>query len=81
MIRVEIGTLTNRVKKTIDENKTIREVLAENDVPDNIGTINLDGRALRSTELDMTFSAMGYSGDGEKNQCKLVNVPKMENAL
>lgn len=69
MIRVLIGTNTNRKTVVIDPSKTIKEVLEENGVDYSTGGIHLDGESIGGAELNRTFAEKGINSD-----CMLISV-------
>lgn len=75
MLNVTIGNNVDRKRIIVDENKTIREVLEENDIDYSRGATMLDGATLRAGELDSTFADMGIT-----TRCSLFNVAKTNNA-
>ncbi len=75
MIRVTIGTNTNRKSVTVDPNRTIKSVLDENEVNYITGTLHLDGATLQPGEINKTFTDFGIT-----ESCYLISVVKADNA-
>lgn len=75
MIRVKVGNNAGREWVTVDENKTLRTVLEENEIDYTTGTMHLDGSTLRPGDLDKTFADFGIT-----DKCFLMNVVKADNA-
>lgn len=75
MIRVTIGTNTNRKAVNVDPNRTIKSVLDENDVNYITGTLHLDGATLQPGEINKTFAEFGIT-----ESCYLISVVKADNA-
>lgn len=75
MIQVTIGTNTQRKKITVSPAETLREVLEENEINYEVGTMHLDGAALGPGDLDKTFNDFGIT-----EKCYLLSVVKAENA-
>ena len=75
MIRVTIGTNTNRKSVTVDPNRTIKSVLDENEVNYITGTLHLDGATLQPGEINKTFADFNIT-----ESCYLISVVKADNA-
>jgi len=75
MIRVTIGTNTNRKAVNIDPNRTIKSVLDEHEVNYTTGTLHLDGATLQPGEINKTFADFGIT-----DSCYLISVVKADNA-
>ena len=75
MIKIKLGTNTNRQDVFVDENMTIKEALEANNVAYRGCTINLDGIPISATELNSTFADMNVSDDSY-----LIAVVKSDNA-
>lgn len=76
MIQVKIVATTNRKTITIDENKTIREILDQNEINYDIAPVYIDGSPLNVGDHDKTFAELGI-----KEKCILSAVIKTENAI
>ena len=78
MFRLSISTNTERIPASIyDENMKVIDVLAQNNISLMSATINLNGRALGTADLNKTFSEFGIANGGEATLAALV---KTENA-
>lgn len=75
MLKITVGTNTNRKTVMVSEDTTLRQVLEDNGINYSAGQTSLDGCVLQPGDMDKTFSAMGVTGN-----CYLVVVQKMENA-
>lgn len=71
MIRVTIGTNTNRKSITVDPSRTLKDVLDENGIDYSVGGIHLDGLAVGGEGLNKSFTEHGISED-----CILISVVK-----
>lgn len=76
MIRITIGTNTNRKNITVDPNKTIKSVLEEEGIDYSKGGIHLDGLAVAGEGLNKTFTQHGISED-----CILISVVKGDGGI
>ena len=76
IIKVTIGTNTERKTITTDNTKTIKQVLTDNDVSYNSCVIHLDGLPLSVAELNSTFESLNIT-----NECSLLAVVKASNAV
>ena len=74
-IRVTVGNNMKRDTILVDDSKTPRQVLEENDIDYTTGVTSLDGCALAPGFLDKTFSDIGIT-----EKCVLTNVVKADNA-
>ena len=74
---IEIKIVTNTSRKTIltDENKTVRDVLENNNVNYANAPVYIDGAPLAIGEHDKTFTELGIT-----EKCILTAVVKTENA-
>lgn len=75
MLKITVGTNTNRKTVMVSEDTTLRQVLEDNDINYSAGQTSLDGCVLQPGDMDKTFSAMGVTGNAY-----LVCVQKMDNA-
>ena len=76
VIKVIMGTNTNRVTDMYEGNTTtLRSALEAHDIDYTRG-MNLDGVTLGAGDLDKTFAQMGVTAD----KCFLVSVAKQDNA-
>ena len=76
MLKITVGTNTNRKTVMVSEDTTLRQVLEDNDVNYSVGQTSLDGCVLQPGDMDKTFADMGV-----KERCFLVSVSKMDNAV
>ena len=74
---VSITLTSNMDRKTllVDAEKTIREVLDENNVDYSAATPALDGTPLRAGEMDKSFASYGIT-----ESCRLSCIAKTSNA-
>ena len=63
MIKVTIGTNTNRKNITVDPSRTLKDVLKENDIDYSTGGIHLDGLAVGGEGLNKSFAEYGITED------------------
>lgn len=75
MIQIKITTNTVRKNIIVEENKTIREVLEENEIIYNNVPVYLDGTPLGFGDHDKTLKELGI-----KEKCLLSVVQKLDNA-
>lgn len=75
MIKVTIGTNTNRKAVNVDPNRTIKSVLDEQGINYTTGTLHLDGATLQPGEINKTFADFGIT-----DSCYLIAVVKADNA-
>lgn len=75
MIKVTIGTNTNRRSVNVDPNRTIKSVLDEQGINYTTGTLHLDGATLQPGEINKTFADFGIT-----DSCYLIAVVKADNA-
>jgi hypothetical protein len=75
MIKVTIGTNTNRKAVNVDPNRTIKSVLDEQGINYTTGTLHLDGATLQPGEINKTFADFGIT-----DSCYLISVVKADNA-
>lgn len=71
MIKVTIGTNTNRKSITVDPSRTLKDVLDENGIDYSTGGIHLDGLAIGGGDLNKSFTDHGINED-----CILISVVK-----
>lgn len=76
MIKVTVGNNVRREAVVVNENKTLRTVLEENNIDYTTGTMHLDGAPVMAGELDKTFADFGIT-----EKCFLLNVVKADNAV
>lgn len=75
MIQVKIVTNTNRRTIAVDENRTVREVLENNEVNYANAPVYIDGAPLGIGDHDKSFAELGIT-----EKCMLTSVAKTENA-
>jgi hypothetical protein len=75
MIKVTIGTNTNRKAVNVDPNRTIKSVLDEQNVNYATGILQLDGATLQPGEINKTFADFNIT-----ESCYLISVVKADNA-
>ncbi len=71
MIKVIIGTNTNRKQVIVDPARKLKEVLDENGIDYSTGGIHLDGLAVGGEGLNKSFTEHGITDD-----CILIAVVK-----
>ena len=71
MIRVTVGTNTNRTAVTVDPSRTLKSVLEENNIDYSRGGIHLDGMAVGGEGINKSFTDHGITED-----CFLISVVK-----
>lgn len=76
MIKVIIGTNTNRKQITVDPSRTLKDVLDENSIDYSRGGIHLDGLAVGGEGLNKSFTEHGINED-----CILIAVVKGDGGL
>ena len=76
MLKITVGTNTNRKTVMVTEDTTLRQCLEENDINYATGQTSLDGCVLQPGDMDKTFAAMNVT-----EKAYLVCVQKMDNAL
>lgn len=75
MLKITVGTNTNRKTVMVTEDTTLRQCLEENDINYATGQTSLDGCVLQPGDMDKTFVAMNVT-----EKAYLVCVQKMDNA-
>jgi len=75
MIRVTIGTNTDRSSVIVDPATTLKDALKDNNIDIGVSSITLDGATLKAGEINKTFAEMGITAD-----CFLIVCAKAENA-
>ena len=75
MIRVIVGTTTQRVEKNYAPATTLREILEDNAVDYSIAQVMLDGANLQAGDMDKTLADMNVT-----EKCMLIAVVKAANA-
>ena len=75
MVKVLVGTSTEKQNVVVPESKTLKETLQENNVDYSVAQVYLDGATLNSGELEKTFEDFDI-----KEECMLIAVVKQANA-
>lgn len=75
MIRVIVGTTTQRNEKNYTAGTTIRSILEDNAIDYSVSQIMLDGASLQPGDMDKTLADMNV-----REKCMLVSVVKAANA-
>lgn len=76
MLRVTIGTTTERNTVIVDENMTLRQALRDNNVEVSPSvTIMLDGTPMIPSQLDSSFASFGLT-----ESCMLIATINTKNA-
>lgn len=73
MIKVIVGTNTNKETLIVEASRTLRSVLEEAEVNYSGGTLNLDGAPVKIGDLDKTFTEIGIT-----EKCYLINIVKSD---
>lgn len=76
MLKITVGTNTNRNTVMVSEDTTLRKCLETNGINYSAGQTSLDGCVLQPGDMDKTFAEMGIA-----EKAYLVCVQKMDNAL
>ena len=75
MVKITIGTNTRRETVIVEETRTLKSVLEENNIPYGTATVCLDGAPLQPGELNKTFTDFGVT-----ESAYLLAVVKADNA-
>ena len=75
MLKIIVGTNTNRKTVMATEDTTLRQCLEENGINYSAGQTSLDGCVLQPGDMDKTFADMHVT-----EKAYLVCVQKMDNA-
>ena len=73
MIKVIVGTNTDKQTLVVEASRTLRSVLEEAEVDYSAGTLNLDGASVKPGDLDKTFEALGIT-----EKCYLISIVKSD---
>lgn len=76
MIKVTLGTNTNRKNITVDPSRTLKSVLDENGIDYSRGGIHLDGLSVGGEDLNKSFTDHGITED-----CFLISVVKSDGGV
>lgn len=75
MIRVIVGTTTQKVEKNYTAGTTLRNILEDNAVDYSVAQVMLDGANLQPGDMDKTLADMNVT-----EKCMLIAVVKAANA-
>lgn len=75
MIRVIVGTTTQRNEKNYTPSTTIRNILEDNAIDYSVAQVMLDGASLQAGDMDKTLTDMNV-----REKCMLIAVVKAANA-
>ena len=75
MIKVIVGTTTQRNEKNYTAGTTIRTILEDNAIDYSVAQVMLDGASLNAGDMDRTLSDMNIT-----EKCMLIAVVKASNA-
>ena len=75
MIRVIVGTTTQRNEKNYSSDTTIRHILEDNAIDYSVSQIMMDGANLQADQMDMTLAQLN-----KIEKCMLIAVVKAANA-
>jgi hypothetical protein len=75
MIKVLVGTSTQKKNVIVEEGDTLKEVLDNNEVDYSVAQVYLDGATLQPGDLDKTFKDFSIT-----ESCMLIAVVKQSNA-
>ena len=75
MIKVTIGTNTDRQTIMAAPDRTIKSLFEEANVDYTKGTPHLDGTALKTGEINKTLAELGVT-----EKCFIISVTKVDNA-
>lgn len=75
LVNVKVGTNLNRTQVSVPSNKTIREILEENNINYATTTVFVDGVTVQLGDMDKTLDELGI---GES--CYIISAQKTENA-
>ena len=75
MIKVLVGTTTNRQTLIVAPTRAIRSILEEGGYDYSMGTTLLDGISLKAGDMDKTLADFGIT-----EQCRIVTAENKDNA-
>ena len=75
MIKVIVGTTTQRNEKNYTAGTTIRTILDDNAIDYSVAQVMLDGASLKAGDMDRTLADMNVT-----EKCMLIAVVKAANA-
>lgn len=73
MIKVVIGTNTDRQTVIVEAQKTLRDVLEDAEIDYSAGSMHLDGATIKPGDLDKSFEDLGI-----RDKCYLISVVKSD---
>lgn len=73
MIKVIVGTNTDKQTLIVEAGRTPRSVLDEAEIDYSAGTLNLDGATVKPGDLDKTFAELGIT-----EKCYLISIVKSD---
>ena len=73
MIKIIVGTNTEKKTLIVEPTRTLRSVLEEAETDYTTGSLHLDGATLKPGDLDKTFADFGIT-----EKCYLINVVKSD---
>lgn len=76
MVRVIVGTTTQRQEKNYPANTTVRTILEDNAIDYSVSQIMMDGANLQADQMDKTLAQLNKT-----EKCMLIAVVKAANAL
>lgn len=65
MVKVTVGSNTKRATIIVESNKSVNEILQENDIKVGTATLCMDGSPLTEEEKRMTLVDLGVNDDEE----------------
>ena len=74
MIRVIVGTTTQRNEKNYASSATIRSILEDNAIDYSVSQLMLDGASLKAGDMDKTLADFNI-----REKCMLIAVVKADN--
>lgn len=75
MIKVIVGTTTQRSEVNYTADKTLRYILEDNNIDYSIANIMLDGANIKAGDMDKTLNDLGI-----REKCMLIAAVKADNA-
>jgi hypothetical protein len=75
IVKVKVGTNLNRTEINVSSNKTVREILEENDINYSTATIFIDGVTVQIGDMDKTLDELNIGAS-----CYIIAAQKTENA-
>lgn len=75
MIRVIVGTTTQRSEANYTPDKSLRYILEDNNIDYSTSNVLLDGANIKAGDMDKTLADLGV-----KEKCMLIAAVKADNA-